>query len=737
MPNDRIRPARLLMGAVAMLPATAHAQTSESTAAVPGAGIQDIVVTAQRRGENLQKVPIAIATLSGEAMQAKGINTVQGLVQATPTLYQAAYSTTSTTLFFFMRGMGLGDPIQITKDGAIGVYENGVYNARPQTVIFDLADVERVEVLRGPQGTLYGRNTTGGAINIISRAPSGEFGVRQLASYASRNQYRSITNVDLPEFANIAIKGTLAVGGDDGFGKNQHDPSVPDTNNYNTERHVGGRIAARWRPDSDFTADYSFEVARITATPMLLESPALDGLEIYPGLIYEARRDHAYRPATLHKSHVNIRDHAMTLDWKAMPNLTLRSITGIRYFHSYSYQDTLEVYLTPLNSTNDILSKQFSQELQAVGSAWDDRIKYTFGLYYYREKARHDQEFNLALGNIVSDYAIRARSISKAAYAQLTFTPPILGDRLDLTAGARVTGDKRSASRDQYFNGLIVEIGTRNDQKFTRFNPSFTASYRWSDKVNSYAKVSTGYRAGGSSETTPDFTKTYGPETLTSFEIGLKTELFDRRLRANFAAFYNKYKDIQLDLTLDPTNPTITATLNAGRATLKGLEAELSAAPTRDLRLDASYAFLDTKVNRVTAPDGSNVAPLFRIPYAPKHSINLSADYTVVRSDFGNLSVRADYSYKAKVWNTAGAGPAVAGNLFYRTKGFSNLDGRITLHRDLFGKPADLSLFSKNVLNSRHVVYSTAPGSQISGFLSPAYAYAAPRTIGVELSFAF
>lgn len=701
------------------------------------AAVSEVVVTAQRRGENLQTVPIAISALSGEAMQQRGINSIQSIVQATPTLYQAEYTVSSSTLFLFMRGMGLGDPIQITKDGAIGIYENGIYNSRPQVIAFDLADVERVEILRGPQGTLYGRNTTGGAVNIISRPPSGEFGVRQLASYASRNQYRSVTNIDLPEFAKVSIKGTLAVGGDDGFAENRHAPGVPETNDFNSEHHVAGRIAARWRPTDDFTADYSFQIGRIETTPMLLVAPALNGIEVVPGIPYEADPYRAYRPAFLPESVTRIRDHSLILEWRPSANLTLRSLTGFRHYRSFTYQDTLEAYFTVLTPSHHIHSDQFSQELQAVGSAADGRVKYTLGLYYFREKASHLQTFDFGPGG-ASDFNIYATSMSKAAYAQVTVTPPILQDRMDITIGGRVTQDTRRASRDQFFNGFPLEIGTSNAQRFTRFNPSFTVSYRWTDYVNSYAKVATGYRAGGSSETTPDFTQTYGPESLTSYEVGLKTELFDRRVRANLAAFYNEYDDVQLDLTTDPDNPTITATLNAGSANLKGFEAEIAAAPTRDLRLDLSYAYLDTEIAEVVGPNGGdNLADLFRIPYAPRHSVNASVDLTLWRLTDATVRVRADYSYKSKVWNSAGAGPAVPGNQFYVTDGFSNVNARLSFQSDLNGRPFEVAIFAQNLLDNDKPSITTAVGSQASGFLLSNYAYAEPRAVGVEVSISY
>src|SRR5690625_2414871 len=153
-----------------------------------GRTIEEVIITAQKRAESLQETPIAINAFSGDELMDRGIFDVADLASQTPAIYGAPYPSSNSVLTLYMRGQGNNDPMQITKDGSIGIYENGIYNARPQNLIFDLADVERVEVLRGPQGTLYGRNTTGGAMNIISRAPSGEFGIRQTIGFGDREQ---------------------------------------------------------------------------------------------------------------------------------------------------------------------------------------------------------------------------------------------------------------------------------------------------------------------------------------------------------------------------------------------------------------------------------------------------------------------------------------------------------------------------------------------------------------------
>lgn len=719
-----------ILAALSLAPLQTYAQESEEKT-----GIKEIVVTAQKRGENLQDVPIAISAISSEQMASQGINSIQGVVAATPSLYQAAYPTANTALFLFMRGMGVGDPMQVTKDSSIGIYQNGIYNARPQALAFDLADVERLEVLRGPQGTLYGRNTTGGAINIISRAPTGEAGLRQTASYGSRNQYRSVTHVDLPELGGIALKGTLAMGGDDGWGKNRPSANVPNTNDFNSQSYIAGRIAAQWRPSTEFTADYSFEVGKVKSTPMLLESPDLNGLTIYPGIVYQAERDRAYRSAELPESVTNIRDHGLTLNWDVSSDLTIRSTTGIRYFDTTTYSDTMEVYFIPLVSENELTSKQFSQELQLIGQAFDDRLKYAIGAYYFREKANHLTANTFALVSKNDNY-INAKSTSKAIYAQLTYTPPLFNDNLDITVGGRYTVDNREATRNQFADGVQYETDTSNDMKFKKFTPSVTLNYNWTEDVSTYAKLATGYRAGGSTESGPDFSRTFSPENLTSYELGFKSMLLDRRLRLNISAFYNKYTDMQLDVSPDPSNVTISETRNAGDATIKGVEVDVTAAVTPALNLSFSYALLDHQVKTVRIDGGPNIAGLFIIPYAPEHSLNISFDWTVLQFSDGHLKVNGDYSYKSRVYN-AGAGPDVVNRDFYSIAGFSTVNGRVTLQKDMNGNPVDLSLWVKNLLNDRYAVYASATGSYLTGYNTRSYSMNAPRSIGAEISFSF
>ena len=274
--NNRFgsRAAAIALAAAWIAPAYAQ----EQAPAVAGApddqtdGQGDIIVTAQRRSERLQSVPIAISAISADAIANQGITNLERLSTAAPSLNVVAYPNSSDTLTLTMRGQGAGDVGQITRDGGVGLYVDGFYIGRPQGALLDLGEPERIEVLRGPQGTLYGRNTTGGAINIISKKPTGEFGGSTSLSFGSRNLVRALATIDLPAIGNLAIKGAIVYVNQDGWVKN-----VGEKHNFGEFGQLAGRVSAKWTPTSDLTVNYTFDQGRVTTTPLYFHQPRSRG----------------------------------------------------------------------------------------------------------------------------------------------------------------------------------------------------------------------------------------------------------------------------------------------------------------------------------------------------------------------------------------------------------------------------------------------------------------------------
>jgi iron complex outermembrane receptor protein len=280
--------------------------------AAPNAGVEEIIVTAQKRAENLQKVPVAVTAFTSQALENRGITNFEGIVNATPSLSTANYPS-STMLILYMRGQGVSDPGQITFDGAIGLYVDGFYIARPQGAGFDLGDIERVEVLRGPQGTLYGRNTTGGAVNIINKAPTGELGFKQSVSFGSRNMFRSKTSIDLPAWNDISTKLTLLKFSEDGYVKN-----TGSSHDYGEEGQLAGRFALNWKMTENFAADYFLERDNTDSTSLYYQNRSLEGMTIlgHPYTGSGEPRSHTYRPIDLkpNDSRANGQPHNQVAD---------------------------------------------------------------------------------------------------------------------------------------------------------------------------------------------------------------------------------------------------------------------------------------------------------------------------------------------------------------------------------------------------------------------------------------
>jgi len=757
-------------------------------------GIEEVTVTAQKREENLQTTPIAISAMTGDTLKNMGVTSIEGVAKASPSISFTPYPSSSNVLIMYMRGQGVSDPMQITSDGSVGMYEDGFYLSRAQASTFDLADIERVEVLRGPQGTLYGRNTTGGAVNLISKKPTGEFGFKQDFTFGSRNLFRSLTTVDLPKIGDVSAKVTLLKSSKDGLVKN-----IGSSHDFGEESQQAGRLSLRWEAADNVTVDYFMDKGTLDSTPIYYQNPALSrgsGTVTLPdGSTYNyyadgsKRHDKTYRPIDLKESTSDSEGHGLTVTWDVNDNLTIKSLTGYRKLYWHAYQDYAESFefdtsvfggpgILPLTYRTDdeVKDHQVSQEVQFIGNALDNQIKYVAGLYYFAESGSHyeGQDTGVAFSPFgESQRYVSAQSKSEAIYGQLTYTPPILDNRLDVTVGGRFTKDYRSAQRT-YRDGSgvlqengkipVMELdgdgnpyspnGSANDQRFSRFNPSFTVNFNWTDDLSTYAKVSTGYKSGGSSESglIGHFnTTTFSPEKVTSYEVGEKAYFWDRRVRLNAAAFLSKFDDMQLLFVADPNNNGIIQALNAGKATVKGLEVELLVQPIDDLSLSMDYAWLQPRFDKVDAlantqftppagpyPVGANIKDLFVLPYAPKNTVNLAADYTFFKFDKGDIAAHLDYRYQSTTYLTATAGPAVDGRNYYAVSGYGLLNGRVTMTVDLpRGDQAKIGIWGRNLANKQYLAHTTGNGGPVDGFRSAAESWGEPASYGVDVSYRY
>lgn len=711
------------------------------------AAVEEVIVTAQKQEENIQNVPVSITAMTSSELSNRGITSFEGIARNSPSITFTPFPTSSNTLVLYIRGQGISDPGQIASDGAVGLYQDGFYIARPQASTFDLADIERVEVLRGPQGTLYGRNTIGGAVNLISKTPTGEFGFKQDFSFGTRNYFRSLTSINLPKVGDLSTKFTILKSDRDGYVRN-----TGASHDFGEEYQRGGRFALRWDAMDDFYIDYFMDKGDLNSTPVYFQNPEWNGTVLFGDQPYFAREHSAmtstYRPVDLNLSKSNFEGHGLTLTWDVNDNLTLKSLTGYRRLYYHAYQDFVESFGSAMNVEDHYSQHQFSQEFQFIGNVFDNRLNYILGLYYFEEAGFHQvaQRFPTFGTAYDLDRKVDADGKSRAIFGQATWTPPILDDRLNITLGARFTRDIKNAERVYFTGGVQDEFGAAsgadNHQRFSRFNPALTADFRWTDEVSTYAKVTTGYKAGGSEESVQpgNFSQTYGPEELTNYEIGLKSYWFERTLRANISGFYSKLKDKQLSIAVDPENPSTSQVFNAGKLFVKGAEAELLFAPTDDWSLHLNYTFLSGAYTQVKAPKdtildgavnagvpfmaGDNVKDLFTLPFLPKHSVDTGIDWTFLRLDSATFSANLNYRWQDNMFISASGGRDVPGREWGIIPAYGILNGRLTMAVDLpRGDKARISLWGKNMAHKNYVQYVNGSPGPIVPLLSPQEAY--------------
>jgi iron complex outermembrane receptor protein len=751
-------------------------------------GIEEVTVTAQKREENLQSTPIAISALSADTLEKMGVSDFTDVAKASPSIHFTTYPS-SNMLTLYMRGQGINDPMQITADGSVGLYQDGFYVGRPLGAIFELADLERVEVLRGPQGTLYGRNTTGGAVNMIAKRPTGEFGFKQSFTVGTRDLFRSLTTIDLPAWNDVATKVTILKSSQDGLVKN-----TGNSHDFGESEQLSGRFDLHWNVNDALAADYFFETGELNSTPLYFQNEQVQQSGRVAGYTKaDTRRGTTYRDIDLPEGTSRFENHGLTLAWDISDAFTVKSLTGYRELTVDGYQDYAEalgtaVSTNAINAYDAIQSYTFSQEFQFIGNALDDRIRYVSGLYYYRDSASHYQDFFTGI-NATPSYTssvdklrdVSAEAQSLAAYGQVTWRPPVLDDRFEATLGARYTRDKREAERKlltsigsgPLFGGGTITVpgsterGIKNDQDFNRFNPALTLNYNWSDDLSTYAKVSTGYRAGGSSEAAPvgAFDLTYGPEKIVAYEAGMKSYWLDRRVRFNSAAFVSKIDDMQMLIATSPSDSSVVQGFNAGKSTIEGVEFDLLVQPIDDLSLGLNYAYLHPKFDSVKAPAGTifdsasnprspyaagdDIKDLFVVPNAPRHSVTASADYTLWRFAASDISTHFDYRWQSHMYTSALGGSDVPDQVDVGVGAYGILNGKFTWAFDLpRGDHAKLSLWGKNLTNQYYaaqviglgggpVDVAAAPPGNTAGRKAIAEAWSEPPSYGVEVVYEY
>lgn len=704
-------------GAVAALtaPVAARAQETEERS-----GLAEVVVTAEKREESLQDTPISIAAFDAKALEVRRVTSLLEIAAGVPNLQVAPGAVSPNSLRIIIRGIGqLGN--EVTRDAPVAVYQDGVYLGRIQGMGNELAELERVEVLRGPQGTLYGRNATAGAINFITKAPElHELSFEQKLTFGNFDEFRSRSTVNVPIGDTLAFGFTFLKAQRHGFVRNigTGEPRFGDLD------RDAVRGAVLWAPSNAFEARYTYDSAWIDDTANFAAV-----VPFYPP---KAERPRTGSPfvRNLRPNDTHIQGHNLTVSYNFLDGLTLKSITGYRRLDGFEYQDFNSGVLGPfaVSTIADTTGqKQFSEELQAIGKALDGRLEYIAGLYYFKESG---DGFSLQTTPVaLNPRTVTFKNSAYAVFAQGTFTPALLDKRLHLTAGARWSKDEREASVLSVSNPnvgpSVTLIRGSGERSFDDFSPTWTVQFDINDDMNVYAKTARAYKSGGFNPTASSqatFARGFGPETLISYEAGIKSELLDRRLRVNAAAFYNRYKDIQTNV-FDPDVPRIFDIINAGRAVTKGFEADVTALLVEGLTVRGSYGYVDAKYTKVVDLGGNDITERFVFPHAPKSSFSASADYTSPKTLIGTFYANVSYDWQGKFISlgTDRRFVVAANGLLNATFGLSDVGGREGLR---------VAVWGRNLTDETYYL-STFPAGATNAF------FGFPRTYGIDATVKF
>jgi iron complex outermembrane receptor protein len=818
----------LLAAATPALAQTAPAETKK------GPTTTEIVVTAQFRSQKLQDTPLAITAMNGASLAARGQTNIAEVAAQTPNVTlspQNAYL--GPGIIAFIRGVGQTDPNFALEPG-VGMYIDDVYLPTLTGSLLDLMDLDRVEVLRGPQGTLAGRNSLGGSIKLYSVKPQGNGKGMVEGTYGAYNRIDLRAMFDMKLSDNLFLRVSGASKNRDGYvkrldyakthpGSNVPTYAVGDSPVLGTlggTSFAAGKVALRWLASSDVevnvAADFTRQrdepgpsillygnaigqfagspVSKSPARPWLAgvngasvplncafvtsgvnscdTTPAgYDGRYIsYATFIDNAHADSQmpYKPLALNP-HSNLDNYGLfaSIDWTINDHTALKSISSYRqYDASWAFAEGAPVQPSMLEQAQS--NKQYSEELRLTGKAFNNMLDYTVGGFYFHADGTYTGRIDLNYAGIDFLHGPdKTPATNKAVFANGSLHPT---DALTLTGGIRASWDAKDytytrrnpdGSTIQACTGYPFTVGSPPNCAIAALNGlsaqfrkqrtdwRVAADYRFSPQLMTYAQISTGYRAGGVNPR-PFFinqAQPFQPETIVAYELGFKSDLFDRKLRFNVSAFYNDYKNIILT-TLNcpnslgfPSAPCLQPK-NVGSAHVKGFEVETTIRPVERLTLDGSLSYLDFKYTTVDSAS-TGVQASFVPPYTPAWKWNAGVQYEVPDVRKGTLILRADGSYQSHIYvdptnvdravvsttTATGGGGALATQVATnRIDGYFLANARLTWKSQEDGWSASFEL--RNLLNKYYFTSMTANYANV-GTVSGAPGL--PRTWAVTL----
>jgi iron complex outermembrane receptor protein len=744
----------------------ADAETADKPAE---AGATDIIVTARRRNEVLQDVPIAVTAYSGEQLERQGALDITEVADTTPNVTLEVSRGTNTTLSAFIRGVGQQDPVAGFEQG-VGIYLDDVYLNRPQAAVLDIYDVERIEVLRGPQGTLYGRNTVGGAVKYVTRKLSDAPEMSVRANLGTYDQADLVVTASAPLADSIRIGGAFARLSRGGFGKNL----TTGDENYNRDV-IAGRGTLEFIPadnvffrlSGDYAEDYSNPRGGHRLIPGLASgAPVLDDEFDSRGGIDDPKQ-------IVKGGGLALSGEIGLNDW-----LKFRTITAYRKDRSDTPIDFDALPAVDVDVPAIYKNKQFSQELQLVVDRGP--LAGIFGAYYLDANARNVFDVRL-----YTSYGGALPGLTAATRGDVdTKTWAIFGDfsydvtpQVSVSLGARYTNDKRHARvfRANYTFGGSPELGGANGfgtgtqfgptasdfdgkRKDTAFTPRASISFKPNADNNLYASYSRGFKGGGFdprglTSVAPDLNgdgvrsadeiyqyMSFDPETVDSYELGWKGAAFDRRLHFAAALFQADYKDVQIPgsegAVVNGIPTFVGVTTNAGKARFRGAELETNLAVAEDfasagdrLNMTGSVGYLDAKflkyITNIPGQGPVDVADFRKVQNTPKWTLSGGLDYDTPAWG-GRLNASTSVSYRSKSQQFELAIPELD------QKGYALLDANLVWRSP--GNRYTIGLHGKNLTDTRYITsgYNFLAQDPLAGaFLRDAHGKLVP-TLGTE-----
>jgi len=732
--NHKASPVRaaLISGAALPLMALAPMPAFAQMGAEEGAA-GDIIVTARRREESLIDVPISVSAFSGDKLEAQGALDITDVGNMAPNVTLEPSRGTNSTLTAFIRGIGQQDPVAGFEQG-VGIYLDDVYLNRPQAAVLDIYDVERIEVLRGPQGTLYGRNTIGGAIKYVTKRLPDHFELKARASYGNYDLAEGVVSVAAPLSDMIRVGGSVARLSRGGFGRNL----TLDTDNYNKDIWAGRatlEIGGEGQPGLiRISGDYTHDRSNARGGHRLIDSfvsnaPVLDDVYDTRGGLDDPKQD------------VKAYGIAVNSQLELSDALTLKSISAWRKDKSASPIDFDALPAVDLDVPALYNNEQISQEVQLQIDAGP--LQGLVGVYYLDASAQTQFDTRLyttlpaLLPQLSSFTDALIKTKTTAIFADFTYD---ITEQLSLSVGGRYTWDKRTGSifRQSYilggpevFGGPGVALGApdtdfRGSRKFNKFTPRASLSFKPSSDHMLYASFSQGFKGGGfdpralgsqASDLNGDGTVSpqevtdyiaFDPETVDSYEVGYKGAFLDRRLNVALALFRMDYRDVQIPGSMGcivSGRPNFCGVVtNAGKARFQGVEFELNGRLARDmlssgdaLTLTGSVGYIDAKyreyITNVAGTGPVDVADYRKVQNTPKWTANGTLAYATPLGD-GRLMLSSTLSYRSKTYQFEIPNP------YLDQKGYALWDASI-----VYTAPSDrwsLGVHGKNLANKRY-----------------------------------